>query len=188
VKGVIINILEQFINENYGDETLEEMYDKVELSDGAPPFVGPLSYPDEDFLNMVRYVSKKNGMPDSELLHAVGKYALSVLAEKYPPFFENIYSAQDFLFTVNDIHEMEVKKLYDDARPPEIILEHSDAGRALLHYRSSRQLCSLLEGLIDGAAEKYGENIEYKHVRCMKDGAEECTLELIFSREEQKNG
>jgi len=36
MKGVIFNILEDFIEEKFGDKTLEDAYEQVEHSDGLP--------------------------------------------------------------------------------------------------------------------------------------------------------
>jgi len=59
LKGIIINILEDFIAEKFGDKTLEETYEQVELSDGIPLFLGSLNYPDQDLLGIFEFLSKK---------------------------------------------------------------------------------------------------------------------------------
>ena len=98
MKGIVINILENFISEKLGDETLEEIYEKVELSEGAPPFLGPVNYPDEDINNILFFLSKKTNSSIEELLHAFGIYLLPVFVAKYPVFFENIFQFTKGLF------------------------------------------------------------------------------------------
>ncbi|MHA1973124.1 MAG: heme NO-binding domain-containing protein [Candidatus Hodarchaeales archaeon] len=180
MKGVIINILENFISEKFSDEILDEMYEKVNLSEGVPPFVGPISYPDKDVVNILDFLSKKTDLSIEKLLYTFGIYTIPVFAKKYPGFFENKPSAKDFLSSINDIVHVEVKKLYDDAFTPLLKLEKTDDDRIFLHYQSTRKLCDFLEGLIDGVADKYGEKITYHHIQCMKEGADECILELTF--------
>ena len=174
------DILEDFITEKLGEEMLEEIYEKVKLTDGVPPFVGPISYPDENIINILDFLSKKTGKSIEELLYTFGIYVIPVFAKKYPIFFENKSSSKDFLSTINDIHYIEVKKLYDDAFPPSLIMEDTGDGQTILHYQSKRKLCDLLKGLIQGVADYYKEEISYRHIQCMKEGAEECIFELNF--------
>ena len=52
-------------------------------------------------------------------------------------------------------------------------------------YRSQRKLCALAEGLIEGAAEQFGETVTIRHPQCMHRGDEHCRLELTFAKKEQ---
>lgn len=182
MKGIIFNVLEDFAVEKFGDETLEEVYSQAELSEGVPPFVGPASYPDQDLVTLVTLLSEKGGVSVEDLLHSLGEYAISILARRFPLFFEGLSSAKEFLKTMNEVHYLEVRKLYSDANPPKIVLEDNTDGKTYLHYRSPRRLCSFLEGLLEGTGKHFGEGISYRHLRCQKEGAEECILELNFSR------
>ena len=184
MKGIIINVLEDFISEKFGDETVEEIYEKVKLSDGVPPFIGPLSYPNENIINILDFLSKKTDLSIEKLLYTFGIYVIPIFAKKYPVFFENRSSAKEFLSTVNNIHYMEVKKLYDDVSPPSLIMEDTRDGQSILHYQSKRKLCDLLKGLIQGVADYYKEEVSYNKIQCMKEGAEECIFELTFNQKD----
>jgi len=187
MKGVVINILEDFIAENLGDEMLEEVYEKVKLSDDVPPFIMPKTYPDEDLLNIVVFLSEKTGKSVEELLFGFGQYAFNILARKFPVFFENTSSAKDFLKTIEDIIHVEVHKLYKDAVTPAILIDDSVDGKTLIRYSSPRILCDLMIGLLEGVAVKFNETITQKHIQCMKNGASECVLEVEFCNERKNN-
>ncbi len=179
MKGIIFNLLEEFISKEFGDVVLEEIYVESKLQDDVPPFLAPVSYSDDQILSMVVTLSEKTGESIPDLLHAIGKFSIPILAEKYSVFFENCKDFRKFMQTVNEIHFIEIKKLYDDARPPEIIFQDIDKDTFKIHYRSQRKLCDLAKGLIEGTAEIYETDIQYKKESCMNDGKDECIFEVI---------
>lgn len=183
MKGIIFNFLESLIVEKFGDETMEEIYDEAEFSTDVPPFVGPETYPDADLFAMVALLSKKSGLAVDDLIYAFGRYMFPILADKYPGFLEGIESPVEFLETVNDVIHVEVKKLFEGAMPPMVVIEEAKRDRATLRYSSERKLCRLAEGLLDGVADHFGQRVSYSHRQCMLEGAETCVLDIEFSAE-----
>ena len=182
MKGMIFNLLEDLIDEKFGEEIMEEIYAQAKLSDGAPPFVGPETYPDSDLFAIVTLLSEKTDLPIETLVYEFGKYLFPILANKYPVFLENMNSPIEFLKTVNDVIHLEVKKLFEAANPPKIIIEQIDSNRAVLHYSSERKLCKLVEGLLDGVGDYFGQKISYSHQQCMQDSTHECILNIECSK------
>ena len=180
MKGVIFNLLENLIVAKFGDEILEEIYDEAQFSVDAPPFVGSQTYPDSDLFAMVTLLSEKTNLPVDDLVYEFGKYMFPVLADKYPVFLDNVNSPLEFLKSVNDIIHVEVKKLFEEANPPTIKVEEINHNQAKLRYKSERKLCKLVEGLLDGVVDYFGQKISYTHQQCMKDGNHECILHIEF--------
>ncbi len=180
MKGVVFNILEGLIVEEFGDVIMEEIYSSVQFSGDVLPFVGPESYPDSDLFAMVGYLSDKTSIPVDDLVFEFGKYMLPVFYQNYPVFFENMNSPIEFLKTVNDIIHVEVKKLFEDATPPIIIVEQENEKRVTLKYYSERKLCRLLEGLLEGLALHFNKEVSYTHKECMKTGADQCVYSINF--------
>lgn len=182
MKGVIINLFEKYVENKYGELFLEEIYEKAKLSVGTPPFVGPLSYPDTEIFKMVDFLSVKKERNQSEIFYDFGKFCIPVLAEKYPVFFDKAANTTELLKTVNDIHNLEVKKLYDDVKLPEVNIDEKRDG-LILHYRSELKLCDFLKGMIEGTAHLFKEKISYEKIQCMKDGDYECKFNISFIKE-----
>jgi predicted hydrocarbon binding protein len=180
MKGIIFNLLENLIVDKFGDEILEEIYAAAHFSVDAPPFVGPETYPDSDLFAMVTLLSKKTNLPVDDLVYEFGKYMFPVLADTYPVFLDNVNSPLEFLKSVNDIIHVEVKKLFEGANAPIIKVEDVNHKQAKLRYSSERKLCKLVEGLLDGVADYFGQKISYSHQQCMRDGARECILHIQF--------
>jgi len=180
VKGIIFNLLEKLIVEKFGDEIMEEIYDEAELSASAPPFVGPITYPDSDLYAIISQLSQKTNIPANDLIYEYGKFVFPILIDKYPVFMKNISSPLEFLKTLNNIHHVELKKLYEDAKPPIFKIEAIDNNSAKMHYISERKLCRLVEGLLEGVAHHFEQRVTYHHLQCMKDGHKECILDITF--------
>jgi predicted hydrocarbon binding protein len=47
-------------------------------------------------------------------------------------------------------------------------------------YRSPRKMC-FPEGLLEGAADHFGEQVEIDQPRCMTRGDDSCVLEIAYS-------
>lgn len=180
MKGIIFNMLEDFLKERLGEERFEELIESCSLIT-REPFVGPGSYPDEDLLAIVDRAVEVTGMTKAEALRAFGRFCIGKLARKYPPFFDKHNNAKAFLKTINAVHNIEVKKLYAGAKPPEFIMEDSSPDRLTMRYMSERKLCPLVEGLIEGVAEHYGAPIRFRQRRCMLEGGPSCEFELEFA-------
>jgi len=180
MKGIVINILEQMVCEKFGEETMEEVYDKVSFKSDAPPFVGPLTYPDEDILAIVSFLVEKTAIPPDDLLFEFGKYMFPVFYQYYPIFFENVDSPITFLASVNDIIHVEVRKLFQEAMPPSVKIIPVDDNHVTLYYQSERKLCRLLEGLLEGVATHFMRKVTYNQRQCMKNGADQCVYEVTF--------
>jgi hypothetical protein len=180
VKGIIFNLLEEFLKERLGEERLEDLIGGCSLKT-REPFVGPGSYPDEDFLAIIDRAVEITGVTAPETLRVFGRFCIGRLAQKYPLFFNNHHHAKAFFKTLNAIHNIELKKLYPDAKPPELAMEDPSPDRLIMRYTSERKLCSLMDGLIEGVAAHYGAPIRHRQRQCMLEGAPFCEYELEFA-------
>ena len=71
--------------------------------------------------------------------------------------------------SVHGIIHVEVKKLYPDANLPQFLSEEPSEDKLIMIYRSPRNLPSLAEGLIDGAAKRFNQEIERKTIKIDSD-------------------
>ena len=118
--------------------------------------------------------------PADEVLRGFGRVALPALVERYPEFVDAHDSAKSFLLTIDDTVHPDVAKLYPDARPPRFSFEDPGLGVLVMHYESARRLCSMAEGMIQGAAAHFGETVVLEHTDCMLRGEERCTFVATF--------
>jgi hypothetical protein len=178
MKGVVFNLLEQVVSEKYGEEAWDAVLDAAD-QDGAYTAVG--SYPDEEFLGLVKAASANLEVPADDLVRWFGRSSLPLLRERYPEFFHHD-STRAFLLTLNDVIHPEVRKLFPGADVPDFDFDSRREDELALGYQSHRRLCSFAEGLIEGAAEYFREEVSMEQPQCMKRGDEKCVIFCSFTR------
>lgn len=179
MKGIIFNLLEDFISEGWGDDVYEEILAMCPLKT-KEPFIGPATYPDSDLLAIVDKVCEKLGVSVPQAVHAFGKYCLPHLIAKFPVFVQGHEHPKTFLKTIDNVIHVEVRKLFPDAKPPRVTWEDPALNRLVLTYVSERKLCALMTGLLEGVAEHFKTPIQYTHTKCMRNGADVCEFHLTF--------
>ena len=180
MKGVIFNIAENFLEETYGEETLDEILSNCNL-ETKEPFVGPGTYPDSDLMEIIEKSSEKLSINQNELLVNLGRYAFEGLSSKFPNFLEGHSSAKSFLQTVDGIIHVEVRKLYKDTYLPTFQYLDPAPDKLTITYYSKRKLYGFMEGLIQGVAKHFNCTIAQEISLFDKDGEEFCDFALTFS-------
>jgi hypothetical protein len=179
VKGIVFNLLEQVVSRDYGEDAWDDLLSAAGLM-GAYTSLG--SYPDEHLGKLVSAASEALHIPAQDVVRWFGREAMPALAGAYPAFFSPHTGTRSFLLTLNDIIHPEVRKIYPGADVPEFDFEQMPDGNLRMGYDSHRKMCSFAEGLIEGAAARFGEQVTISQPRCMLRGNERCELEIAFSR------
>ena len=175
MKGIVFNLLEQVVVKHHGEAAWDALLDKTGLS-GAYTSLG--SYPDEEIGALVTAGSEALGKPPADILRWFGREAMPLLAGHYPAFFTPHATTRSFVASVNSIIHPEVRKLYAGAGCPHFHFEDGADGALLLGYNSSRRLCALAHGFIEGAADYFGEQVLVDHPLCMHRGDATCQLAI----------
>jgi hypothetical protein len=179
MKGIIFNLLEEVVTDQFGSDTWDQLLQAAGL-DGAYTSLG--HYPDEHLLALVGAAATALNKPPNDIVRWFGVSAIPLLAEKYPAFFQKHQSTRPFILTLNSIIHPEVRKLYPGADVPDFDFDGSSPDVLVMGYYSKRRLCPLAEGLIEGAAAHFGETVTIQHPRCMHRGDASCRLELSFRK------
>jgi hypothetical protein len=69
---------------------------------------------------------------------------------------------------------------------PSFTYEEAGADELVIHYRSARKLCAFMEGLLDGVALYFQEEIQHEQRRCMHTGSDHCEFALKFSKKDER--
>ena len=119
MKGIMFNLLEGFVSDKYDTEAWDDILADCDLlTDEPTTIVGPGTYSDKDFAEMVQKTAEYVKVTPEELLIEFGRYVLPQLALRYPHFFTPYNHPRDFLKFTGMIHQTEVKKLYKDSETP----------------------------------------------------------------------
>jgi hypothetical protein len=175
VKGIVFNLLEEVVRNEYDEDAWEEILDAA-ATEGAYTSLG--SYPDDELGRLVHAASARLGIPADGVVRWFGRKALPLLAEKYADFFQPHSSTLPFLLTLNDVIHAEVRKIYPGADVPEFDFHLLEDDVLLLGYESPRNLCALAEGFVEGAAIYYDEEVSVQHEHCRGRGDTKCSLRV----------
>lgn len=156
MRGILFTEYFEFAATLVSDEDLETILDELgDAVSGAYTTVGNYSF-DEFAIIHTRLAAQLKLRPE-ELARQFGYALLFRFKELFPDYFKGVPSGIEFLTKVGShIHE-EVKKLYPDARPPEVYLEMDDLAPKTLVYRSHRPLAPVAQGLASACLQEFGD-------------------------------
>lgn len=175
MKGVIFNVLEELVIETAGMEGWNAVL-AAAGSDGI--YTSGESYSDEELFAIVGEVCKALDMPAEKVVGIFGEYLFDQLDVRHPTFVANASGLKDFLMSVDTVIHGEVLKLYTNPNLPRFEYHDKGENELTMLYRSPRKLCILAEGLVRGAAKRFGNEISIEHPICMHNGADHCQLDV----------
>lgn len=176
MKGVVFNLLEETVTRAFGPDTWDALLDASGV-EGAYTSLG--NYPDSEIEALVAAAGQALSLDRDAVLRWFGTNAMPVLAELYPDFFTGAPNARAFVEGVNTIIHAEVRKLYPGAECPHFRMQ-DEAGDLVMHYVSSRNMCCLAQGFVEGAGAWYGEPVDFKHTACTASGDPHCTFMVAW--------
>ena len=126
--------------------------------------------PDKEVNSFVDYISSKKGVNKRELWKTIGKDNLNAFHEGFPAFFkhDNLYH---FLSSMYDVHANVAKRI-SGAHPPLIQVTPISEDEAIFIYKSDRKMFDYLDGLLEGSAEYFKENIQVDELEKNDDSVE----------------
>lgn len=181
MKGIIFNLAEEVVRAEYGEDTWDDLLDAAEL-DGAYSSLG--SYDDSDLTKLVCAASEALQMSPDAIVCWLGRKALPMMAAAYPHFFTAHTHTRSFVLALNEIIHPEVRKLYPGADVPVFDFDTSSEEVLVVGYHSHRKMCAFAQGLVEGAAEHYGEDVVFEQPLCMHRGDAQCTFHIRFRKRE----
>ena len=187
MKGHIFQLLEDFITEIAGHDTLDEILDACEFQT-KEPFIRTGNYPDRDLIELVRKTTKKLGISTEEAHRAFGMWIFPHLTKLVSPGIVEVGHAKSFLMMIGQIHEVELKKLWPDASPPSFTVRDTGPGTMRMTYDSPRQMFELVEGVLKSVAEFYEVDIDFeKEMQVGDRGHAICHYSLSFDPPEESS-
>ena len=180
MKGHIFNLFEQFIVEAAGAEAYERIHESCEFQ-GSGVFVRPGNYPDADLFELVDKALKHLGLTAREGHVAFGKWVFPHLAELAPHEAADVKHPKTLLMKLDDIHHVELKKLWPDARPPQFRCEDTGPNSMSFTYDSPREMFDLVDGVLQGVESYYSVPLRWeKSFRDSEAGHRLCRFDLTF--------
>lgn len=173
--GLIFASFRDYLVTEHGVEAAND------VTAGEPQYTLSEAYPDEQFLALLERACARTALSADEVLFRFGVFtAATTFARLYAVLFRSSPNARAFLLTVETpIHDV-VRVAMPEARPPQ--LEVTDLGPDGLEilYTSSRRICAMLRGLVEGTGRVYDEVLEVEEPECMHRGDPACRVVVRF--------
>lgn len=184
MQGMMMVTWEKYLTDRFGNAFLGLYRETIGETAASVPLTSRV-YDDAQLLAGVSTASQLTHVPADSLLREYGRYFLiNGLTEHLCAYLlVQAHSGRELLLMMRKAHA-QMKHLPDGLTPPVFgfeLLPHSAAGLVLI-YDSHRQLCPVLYGSIEGAAERFGETAQIFESACMRHGAAECRFEVNFMR------
>lgn len=180
--GLIFVTWEKFLAERFGSSLLNTYRATI----GETPATSPLTsrvYDDKTLLAGVGAACQLTGLSADLILREYGHYFMinGLTSHLCAYLLTQVHNGRELLLVMSNAHA-QMRRTADGLTPPLFKYEalSSDLNIFALIYDSPRQLCPVLLGAIEGAAERYGEKVKVVERTCMKRGAKVCRFEMRF--------
>lgn len=178
MKGVIFTEFLTYVENHYGIATVDTLITATSPpSGGAYTAVG--TYDVSELVAMLMELSRISETPVSELTKSFGKHLFQHFAVAHADTMAGITTAEQLLGSVGERIHGEVRKLFPDAELPSIDFCRINAATSELHYRSSRPLADLAEGLILASIEHFGDSIQVSRTDLAPGKGTHAVFQLI---------
>ncbi len=153
MKGILPKLMQEYLKKEFGEEILNKVQEEM----GNPSFLASRSYPDRILKEMARRAAKHTGKREGDIFYGLGFYTPYAYKRVYGKYFR-FNNFKEFLMAMNEVHD-ELTRELPGITPPRF--DYQDIGNTLIMtYHSKRGLFDYFKGILKGAAELMGENIE----------------------------
>ena len=173
--GLIFAGLRDYTALRLGEERAAEIW-----SDRA--FEITEAYDDNWFAAQLDRLVDATGESIRDVQRGFGAFAAqTTFAGLYPDYYEASGDTFTFLLGIEEkIHDL-VRATIKGAYPPKLHVRPMGDLGVLVSYTSERKLCGLLEGLVDGTAAHYGDDVVVEEIQCMHRGDAGCVFSVLRS-------
>lgn len=181
--GLIFVTWEKYLSDRFGSSLLHQYRDAIgETAAGAP--LASRVYDDATLLAGVGAACQLTSLSADTILREYGRYFMlnGLTSHLCAYLLTEVHSGRELLLTMRTAHT-QMRRTPDELTPPLFgyqPLPQNPDGLVLI-YDSPRKICPVLVGAIEGAAERYGEQVRIVEQTCMKRGDIDCRFEVVFS-------
>lgn len=181
--GLIFVTWEKYLTERFGSSTLSDYRRRIGETSSDAPLTSRV-YEDAALLAGVAAAHDLTHVPVDTLLYEYGRYFIinGLTGRLCSYLLTQVHGARELLLTMSKAHA-QMSHASEGIAPPLFGYDAlpGDANGLYMYYDSPRQLCALLRGSIEGAAERYGEHAQVEEESCMKRGADVCSFAIRFA-------
>ncbi len=178
MKGVINKGIQEMVVSRFGHETWEAVRRRAGVEEEF--FLLTEDYPDEGTEKLVQAAALVLDLPVEGVMVEFGRYWFTHVAPVlYPTYIALAGSSPvEMLKNVDRIHRLVTRNL-PSASPPSFQVEEGEDGMLRFHYYSTRGLCPVVRGVVEGIGEYFGKPLAVTEVECALQGDHHCVFEVF---------
>ena len=181
--GLIFVTWEKYLADRFGASLLKQYRAEIGETAATSPLASR-TYSDDVLLAGVEAACRLTKMPLDTLLWEYGRYFMlnGLTSHLCAYLLTQVTNGRDLLLMMRRAHA-QMRRLPDGLTPPLFEYQALSASpdELTLFYDSPRQLCALVRGSVEGAAQRYGQQVQVVEVSCMKRHASACQFQLRFT-------
>lgn len=182
--GLIHKILLGMVESAAGPEAVAEIRRLAEIrADKA--FRMDEAYPDPEWRRLFETTCKVLDVSADEAERQLAAYFLKDAEKRWPEWFRMSRNSREFLERQPAIHSgfaAGVRQPKARAGIADKFRIEKSENEIVTYYRSDNKLCGLYKNLADEVIRRYGDSALIEERRCMKDGADECEIHVVWTR------
>lgn len=179
MKGIVFREFIDFVEDQAGDDVVDEMIRRANPASGAA-YTAVGKYDWREMVDLVVALSEITKAPAADLTRAFGRHLFGRLKTNYPQFLVGQDNAFDFLETIENKIHVEVLKLYPDAELPTLDVRRQGSNGLFVGYSSCRPFGDLCIGMIEGCADHFGE--EFQFTNSAREGGLDIKIERVSDK------
>ena len=181
MRGVLPNLMMDFIVENYGQDVFDELSAKL----GNPDFLPSETFPNKLIPTLVDELCRRTGESERELYLKFGRFTCKGFQTLYGQYFA-AKNLKDFFLNLNALHAR-LTSIMPGIVPPHF--DFVDEGDTLrITYKSDRGLFDYFEGILLASADAFKEPVRVTVERLDRHRARATVVFLQgASREGERN-
>lgn len=170
--GLVFVNLERFLRRQGVRDVVARRYDGEDV------------YDDAQFAELVDAAVARTGGDRDGLLREFGRYlGAEGFPRLAPEFYDRNADLRAALLSVEEEIHVVVRRALQGAAPPRLRARPLGDAGVVIAYTSERRLCSLLEGLVEGTAERYRTPVSISQPQCMRRGEPACSVVVQFDND-----
>lgn len=180
MKGIVFTELVEFVEDQFGYKTADDMLE-ASMLDHKGAYTQGGNYPYEELVAILTRLSEHVDLSVETLIEVYARHLFSRIVMLYPKITDGFHSVLEFISVVDTFIHPEVKKLYPEAELPTFHLISLDKKCLVIDYHSSKPLYPMAVGLMLGASDYFKQsiNIDYKINQTSNESNARFTVTLI---------
>ncbi|WP_455204943.1 heme NO-binding domain-containing protein [Kaarinaea lacus] len=175
--GVIFHFLRNYVIDKHGGK---DTWRTILKANGhAIDDFNPITeYPDTDVIKLANTAAVMLKVPLVNVLEDFGVYTGKQLVTFYHMYVKKEWKTFDVIENAGSKIHQAINHYNTTRKPPHIDARRMSPDHLEIHYHSTRKLCPVLKGIVQGIAEHYNERFIVQETQCMHAGASECIINV----------